>query len=515
MNQAKQVLQLRKDGVPIKQIAQRTGISRKTVRKYLRRMEVLPLQKQEEKATPVSSGELAAVIYNDDTVPCPGKRIQDVITHFEYAKNELPKTGVTRQLLWIEYLNQYPGGYQYSQYCDLLRKYLKNTHPAFHWEYPPGEFIQVDFAGKKLSFQESQQTKAVKCQVFVGVLPFSGLIFCMAVLSQKTTDFITCIKEMLRYFAGVTKTILCDNMKTAVIRADRYEPVFTDMCHQLSDHYGTTFSATRPASPTDKGMVEKAVDIVYNHIYGPMHKQTPVSLEDLNYQIRQWLDILNLKPYKGTAESRRDIFVSREASLLKELPQTSFSFKKCKEVTVQRNYAIQLPDNKHYYTVPYKYVGSKVLAYFDSRTVEIYYQHNRIAFHVRTSTEPQFNRIASHMPENHKHMLQMQGWTEEGLLERAGWVGEYTHQTCDRLLHSSIYPEQNYKACHVLILLQNKYTRERLEAACRRAANVIRPTLKLITNILKAGLDKQPMLFDEEHRTIPIHDNIRGPRQYQ
>jgi hypothetical protein len=201
--------------------------------------------------------------------------------------------------------------------------------------------------------------------------------------------------------------------------------------------------------------------------------------------------------------------------LLKELPQTSFSLKKCKEVTVQRNYAIQLPDNKHYYTVPYQYVGSMVWVYFDAWTVEVYHDYQRIAFHVRSSTEPQFNRIGAHMPENHKHMVQRQRWTVDGLLERAAWVGVYTHQSCERLLHSSIYPEQNYKACNALILLQNKYTKQRLEAACQRAANVIRPTLKLIRNILEAGLDKQPLLFDEKEGRIPHHDNIRGPEKYQ
>ena len=515
MDKAKQVLQLSKDGVSIKQIVIRLGISRKTVRKYLRKMNQAAPLKPNKKADSKSDNQLAQIIYNDDTALTAGKRFEDIVKHFEYVKDVLHKTGVTRQLLWIEYMAQYPGGYQYSQYCYLLRKYLKNTDPAFHWIYQPGEFTQMDFAGRKLFYLDPRTSLKVKCEVFIAILPFSGLVFCLAVLSQKTADLIRCINEMLKYIGRVTKTILCDNFKTAVIHADLYEPVFTAMCDQLSDHYHTTFSATRPASPTDKAMVEKAVNIVYNHIYGPMHNQVPGSLEDLNNQIRHWLDILNLKPYKGTTESRRDIFQTREAPFLKELPQTPFSLKTCKEVTVQRNYAIQLPDNKHYYTVPYQYVGSTVWVYFDAWAVEVYHDYQRIAFHVRSSTEPQFNRIEAHMPENHKHMVQRQGWTVEGLLERAAWVGEYTHQSCQRLLHSSIYPEQNYKACNALILLQNKYNKQRLEAACHRAANVIRPTLKLIRNILEAGLDKQPLLFDEKEGRIPHHDNIRGPKKYQ
>jgi hypothetical protein len=66
-----------------------------------------------------------------------------------------------------------------------------------------------------------------------------------------------------------------------------------------------------------------------------------------------------------------------------------------------------------------------------------------------------------------------------------------------------------------MIMLQAKYNKERLEAACRRAANVPRPTLKMIRNILETGLDGQPLLFDEEPARLPGHQNIRGAQNYQ
>lgn len=513
MNQIKQVQQLREDGVPIKEIVRRTGISRKTVRKYLRQIEsMIP----EGAITPtISDKELASVVYNSDHTVIRGKRFEALVAHFEQAKEELHKTGVTRQLLWMEYLQDNADGYQYSQYCYLFGRYLKETDPAFHWEYTPGEFTQVDFAGKKLAYVDKQTGEVIPCEVFVGVLPFSGLIFCEAVRSQKTGDLAHAINELVKYTGGVTKTYLCDNLRTAVKRSDKYEPVFTDLCYQLSAHYHTTFSATRPMEPTDKAMVEKAVNIVYMHIYARMRKQTFHSLEALNHHIRIHLDALNQKSYKNSTESRRDVFLRQEQPVLKSLPGEPYQVKKGKQVTVQQNYAVQLPDNQHYYTVPYTYVGCKVWVSYDSRTVEVYYQHERIAFHVRSSQEPRFNRLAEHMPANHRHMVATQGWTVEELLKRAGWVGEYTRQAADRIVHSSIYPEQNFKACHAMILLQRKYSKERLEAACRRAANVSRPTLKMIRNILEAGLDHQPLLFDEDSAPLPGHDNIRGPENYK
>ena len=517
MNQIKQVIQLRQDGVAIKEIARRTGISRKTVKKYLRKMD--PTDTGQDNPCQTSDKELAAVVYNSDYTIIRGKRFEALLAHFEQAKKELHKTGVTKQLLWMEYCQHHEDPYKYTQYCVLFRKYLKDSDPAFHWEYIPGEFLQGDFAGKKLSYVDRQTGEVIPCDVFIGVLPFSGLIFCIAVPSQKTADFAYCINEHLKYIGGVTKTILLDNFKTAVKRADRYEPAFTDLCNQLAEHYNTTFSATRPASPTDKAMVEKAVNIVYTHIYARLRNEVFHSIESLNHHIRLHLDALNRKPYKNSSESRLDIFMRQEQPVLKTLPSQPYQVKKGRQVTVQTNYAIQLPDNKHYYTVPYQYVGCKVWMSYDSRIVEVFCQNERIAFHVRSSNEPKFNRIHEHMPANHQHMVELRGWTVEQLLQKAGWVGEYTRQAADRLLHGSIYPEQNYKTCHAMIRLQDAYGKDRLEAACRRAANVPRPTLKMIRNILEAGLDKQPLLFDEEQdeqeEQLPDHDNIRGPENYK
>lgn len=211
MSLIKQVRQLKLEGVAIKEITRRVGLSRKTVKKYLRRLENIPLQTGQAAKIPVK--ELAAIVYNNDTTPVCSKREKELLEHFEYAKKERHKTGVNKQILWIEYLDLYPDGYKYSQYCNLLRKYLKNADCAFHWEYSPGEFIQIDFAGKKLSYVNKQTGQVIQCQVFVAVLPYSGLIFCYAVHSQKTDDFVICINAMIKYIGGLVQTIVCDNLK--------------------------------------------------------------------------------------------------------------------------------------------------------------------------------------------------------------------------------------------------------------------------------------------------------------
>src|SRR5215204_5208701 len=253
MEQLKQVLQLQRDGFSIKAIARYTGIARNTIKKYLTRIDCI-----NHTASDKDKG-LSKAVYNNDATDLKGTRYTNLVEHFCYAETELNKTGVTRQLLWQEYREHHPDGYNYSQYCYHFSEFLRHKEVVMHLEHVAGEQIMIDFAGKKLSYVDTGSGEIISCQVFIAVLPHCGLIFCQAVLSQNTYDFIDCINAMLKYFGGVTQTILCDNLKTAVTRPSRYEPVFTEMCYQLSEHYGTTFSATRPYKPRDKAMVERVL----------------------------------------------------------------------------------------------------------------------------------------------------------------------------------------------------------------------------------------------------------------
>lgn len=505
MELLKQILQLRDDGVGIREMARRAGISRNSVRKYLRQLE--------SQSSEVSPTELAEKAYTNDSLMHDAQRLEQLMIHFQYAEGELSKTGVTRQLLWQEYMQEHPDGYVYSHYCHHLNEYLKNKDLSMHLEYQSGDMVMIDFAGKKLHYVDDTTGELIECQVFVAILPFSGLIFCYAVHSQRTCDFTLCINAMLRFYGGVTVTILCDNMRTAVIRPDRYEPLFTDICLQLSEHYQTTFSATRPYSPRDKAMVERAVNIVYRHVYAPLRNRTFTSLKGLNSAMQEQLLVLNHKSYKKSPHSRWYFFEQQEKKDLKPLPSEPFSLKKVSSLTVQRNYHVQLSDDHRYYSVPYQYVGKKVKVLYDARVVEMYLEHQRIALHQRGHQHKAYITVPEHMPPHHEKMLQIKGWSREQLLVQAQSIGSATHQAASLMLQNSICIAQNYKACFGMLMLHKKFGKNRLEAACTRALNSSRINYTLIKNILHRGLDKHqapPDLF-----VIPKHENVRGKDHYQ
>ncbi len=506
MEQLKQILQLKNDGISIREIARRVRISRNSVRKYLSRFDA--------DTDNLSDKQLADEAYNNEQLETNTERKLQLLEHFRYAESELAKTGVTRLLLWNEYLLKNPGGYGYSQYCDQFKNYLKHKDVSMHLEYNAADIMMVDFAGKKQYYVDTSTGERIECEVFVGILPFSGLIFCQAVLSQKTHDFAACINAMLRFYAGVPATILCDNLKTAVIRSDRYEPVFTDLCYQLSEHYGTTFSAARPYSPKDKAMVEQAVRIVYAHVYAPLRTCEFTSLKALNEAMHQQLLLLNNKPYKNTVYSRLYFYQQQEQPLLKPLPSEPFAPKKVTLLTVQRNYHVQLREDCLYYSVPYQYVGKKVKVLYDSRVVEVYYEHSRIAVHMRKPHGKAYTTIADHMPPHHRHMHEIKGFNKEDLLKQAERIGANTLKAASLILENSIYIEQNYKSCFGMLMLQKRYGLPRLEAACGRALQGSRINYTMIKNILERGLDKQLSLL-EEQSPLPAHENIRGKDNYQ
>lgn len=504
MDHVKQIFQLKRDGVAIKEIVRRTGISRNSVRKYLSRIHV--------STDAFSNKELADAAYNNAVLDHNEQRLQSLFQYFKAKAHELSKTGVTRQLLWHEYLVDYPDGYGYSQFCYHLKVYQRNSDVSMHLEYTPGDMIMVDFAGKKPFYVDEQTGEQIFCEVFVSILPYSGLIFCYAVATQQTADLTTCFNKMLQFYGGSPATILCDNLKTAVIRPSKYEPVFTEMCNQAGEHYGTTFSATRPYSPRDKAMVERAVNIIYTHIYAPLRHHHFTSIKALNQAMYQQLLILNDKPYKNTVHSRWYYYDLQEKATLRPLPCEAFSPKKAVMLTVQRNYHVQLTENYHYYSVPFQYVGKKVKVLYDNRVVEVYFDHQRIALHLRKTHQNAYTTLDEHMPPHHQRMKEIKGWNKETLLEQAAKVGESTAHAATLMLENSIYIEQNYKACFGMLQLQRKYGADRLEAACSRALLGTRINYTMIKNILERGLDK--MLFTS-HTPIPLHENIRGKEQYQ
>jgi transposase len=430
---------------------------------------------------------------------------------FNYLTIELKKPGVTLYLLWEEYLEKNPNGYSYSQFCYHFQVWRENSRITMHIEHKAGDKTFVDFAGKKLSITNMLNDEITDVEVFVAVLGASGLTYVEAAYSQKKEDWILLNENAFRYFGGVTNAIVPDCLKSGVTKGDKYEPDINPEYMDFSRHYDTVVLPARPNRPKDKALVENAVNIVYTWIYAELRNKIYYSLHELNKAIREKLEKYNNRLMQKLKVSRRELFEQIEKDALKPLPVQYYEFKTFQKGTVGFDYHIYLKEDKHYYSVPYRFRRKDAEIVYTYSTVEIYYNNTRIAFHKRVKIEQKYTTLPEHMPPNHRWM---NDWNPDRLIRWGANIGPNSAKLISKILESKRHPEQGYKACLGVLNLEKKYSDFRLEKACARALYFQSYTCKFVRNTLINKLEEVQEELDLFAPPLPVHKNIRGKYYY-
>ena len=315
MDQIRNILEVYLDTKSIKGTARRLGISKNTVREYLRRVQNRELSISEVLELPEQA--FLDVVYNPCSGPSTSREVV-FVSKIDYWIKELRRVGVTRRLLWEEYRKEEPDGFGYSQFCDRLKREIGRRHLTLQLTHNPGEVLQIDFAGKPLHWVDVQSGEVHKCAVLVAVMPCSQYTFAIALTSQKVADFIYGINQAFLFYGKLPKVILSDNLKSFVTKADKYEPDFNELCVQLAAHYQIDLQATRVRKPKDKASVENMINTVYRRVYAPLRNELFNSLGALNEAIRAQLKIHNEQAYQKKQGSRITQFMSLEYPLMKD-----------------------------------------------------------------------------------------------------------------------------------------------------------------------------------------------------
>lgn len=511
MQHVRTIIQLLQRGFSGRRIARELQLSRNTVKLYSDRLNACAFSL--EALQQMDDEGLGAIVYADAKQMQADSRKGDFKSRIPYFLAELKRTGVTKLLLWEEYKRANADGYEYSQFCDLFAQYKKVNEASMHFSHSPADVMMVDFAGDNLSYVDKVSGELISCPVFVAVLPYSGYSFAVALSKATQPNVIKALNLCLDYFGGVPQALKCDNMKTAVSKSNRYEPVFTDTLIQWSLHNNTSLLAARVRKPKDKASVENEVKLVYQRIYAPLRHKIFFSLEELNVHIVEQLKEHHQRSFQKKDYSRYECFIKNEKILLQPLPPEKYIIKHIAKAKVQKNYHITLGENWHHYSVPFSFIGKTVNAIYDTDTVEIYYEHKRIALHQRNYKPHNFTTIKEHMPESHQRYSEQKGWTAAYFLEQAAKVGPSTELYIQGVLKARRFVEQNYNACLGILRLVKSYTALRVEAACKRALTGQIYSYTTINNILINNLDtlepEQLFLFN-----MPEHNNLRGPEAY-
>lgn len=302
MRKIKEVLRLRAQGLSDRKVARSVKVARTTVRRIRRRAEAAglgwPLPED------LTESALEALLFPPH--PPPGVYPRP-LPDWKHIHAELRRDGVTLQLLWLEYKEAQPDGFQYSRFCDLFRQWKGCLDPVLRQEHKAGEKTFVDYAGQTVPVVDPETGEVREAQIFVGVLGASNFTFAEATWTQSLADWTASHVRMFAYFGGVSELLTPDNLASGVSKACRYDPEVNPTYQELATHYGTAVLPTRQASPRDKAKVENGVLVAERWLLAPLRNHTFFSLAELNREIACLLDSLNHDGFPGyPPESRRD-----------------------------------------------------------------------------------------------------------------------------------------------------------------------------------------------------------------
>jgi transposase len=508
MSKVKQILQHYTEGVSKSMISKKTGVSRNTVKRFIRQF--IAMDKSLEEILAMSDRDLELMfkaLPTHEQYP----RYKDLIGFFPYVDKELKKKGKTRLMMWKEYLKRHPDGFKHTQFNQYYRQWSKRSNATMHIDHKAGDKMYVDYAGETLQIVDSQTGELQKVQVFVSILGASQLTYVEATMSQCKEDFITSCENALHYYGGAPQAIVTDNLKSAVIKSDKYEPTLNEAFRDFVEHYRMVAMPAGPYKPRHKALVEGAVKIIYRVIYAIIRERAFNSLEALNKAIWELLLIHNSNPLNGRSYSRRQMFEEVERSTLQPLVPYRYELKWKRVATVSKTNYVCLNEDKHYYSVPYYYIGKRVTVLYSQSQVDIYYRYDHIASHKRNRRPYMFTTVIDHLASNHKYASD---WNPEKFIERATVIGEETRKYIMRILNLRPYPEQAYKTCQGILNYASRVGNQRLNAACMRANFYEDYSYKTIVAILDKGLDQVPLETEDNLHSMPVHGNIRGNDYY-
>ncbi len=504
MRQFFDLLRLHAEGLSMRQLGESLGLPRSTVADSLARAAragvAWPLPEGTDEATVL--GRLFPA-EERATPRRPTPVWADV-----HAERKRP--GVTLQLLWLEYKQAHPTGYQYTQFCEHYRRWRAQLDPVLRQVHPAGEKVFVDYAGQTMPVVDPATGEIRSAQIFVGALGASHYLYAEATWTQSLPDWIGAHVRMYADFGGVPALTVPDNLKTGVTRACRYEPVLNRTYQDLAAHYGTALLPTRVVRPRDKAKVETGVQLVERWCLAPLRHHTFFSLADLNAALRGQRDALNDRPFQKLAGTRRQLLETLDRPALKPLPLTPYEYAEWRTARVNIDYHIQV--DHHLYSVPYPLVRQEVDVRLTATTVEVLHHGTRVAAHSRSAVRGRFTTDPGHRPKAHQQHLE---WTPSRLIRWGISVGPHTGQAVQQILDSLPHPEQGYRSCLGLLRLERHYGAVRLEAACGRALASGTPRYRSVKSILEHGPDRLAVAPPPPSLVLPAaHAHVRGASYY-
>lgn len=326
-----EVKKYKERGLNISEIARVLGVSRNTVKKYIKKLKEEPKELTKPFSAPWANQINWQHVLNE-------KSLGTQLAHYweQHIENQI--AGVSYISFWREFKRRHP-----------------RVKLDMHQSFTPGERAEFDFKGKDkgFGFVEKETGEFIPCRLFGMTLPASQLFFARATLTEKQEDVFTAITKGFESFKGVPSTLVFDNAKAQVTKADKFDADLNSEFSLLCDHYEIAPIAARPRSPKDKSLIENSLGVFWRWAWPQLRKITFFSPREINAELEELLITFNNRVQKKYGLSRRQRFEQFEKEKLKPLPVKQYDFGSWKRAKVHPDCHIQV--NHNFYSVPYKY----------------------------------------------------------------------------------------------------------------------------------------------------------------
>ena len=334
-----------------RQVAASCGIGQSTVVDYLARAKKAglswPLPEDLDEAT------LEHMLF---AYPLPPDTTRRNMPSFEYLHTELRKKHVTLQLLWHEYREKNPEGYQYSQFCLRYRTWAKTLDISLRQDYKAGEKLFVDYAGDTIPIHDPATGTTTQAYLFVATLGASNYSYVEAVLSQELPSWIGSHIHTFEFMGAVPEIVVPDNPESGVTHPCRYEPDLNPTYQDMATHYGTAVIPARVKKA--QGQSEGGVEGTHRGTMDHRRVAEPHLLQHRRSQPGDPGETGGLQhPAPARLKvSRKHLFETIDKPAMKPLPEQRYEYAEWEKHKANIDYHVEV--DHHYYSVPYQLRGA-------------------------------------------------------------------------------------------------------------------------------------------------------------
>ena len=345
----------------------------------------------------------------------------------------------------------------------------------------PGEVSEVDFGKLGLIPDPDTGLRRVLHALIV-TLVFSRHQYVFLTHHQKNKDLIEGLENAWEFFGGVTNRVIIDNMKAAVSKADRYDPIFQRTFNEYAQHRDFTIDAAVPEDPTGKPHVERNVPYVRENFF---RGEKFISRDQAQEAAIRWcLTTAGLRIHGTTRKQPFVEFESLEKSVLKPLVRERFDVPVWGAPKVHPDCHIRF--NNSLYSVPYAYRGKETTVRGDSKLVRIYVAGNLVKTHATQPAGKKETDYADYPEEKSAYAMRDSNY----LISKAQGFGENIGRFTEQLL-SGTFPWAYLRQAQKLMRLVEKFGNTRVDAACQRALSFDLINVNRVQRIVEQALESE------------------------